>query len=220
MKHLIQTSLVGLLTLSCVLLIIPAGAAAQQSGDNPATLTLKQVKERLKQNKEYIKQARKSAKAKDAQGLDTAVQNYDRNMQGLDTAISHGGIQGTPAQQQDAYNRVQSATQKHIDVLNGLLSKVPSQAVPHIQHAIDVSQKGQQTALSHLSQLHTQQAMGQANRPGFGQAGGMGRSQGMDRPGGMGGVGAGNAPMGGPGMGGGMGHAGGPPAGVGGGHGR
>ncbi len=215
MKHSIQLVLFGSLTLACALLLAPAGAVAQQSGSNPATLTLKQVKQQLKQNKQYINQAKKSAKAGDAQGLDTAIQNYDRSMQGLDTAISHGGIQGTPSQQQDAYNRVQSATQKHIDVLNGLLSKVPSQAVPHIQHAIDVSQTGQQTALSHLSQLHAQQqAMGQANRPGFGQAGGMGRS------GGMGGVGAGNAPMGGPGMGAGMGHAGGPPAGVGGGHGR
>ena len=217
MKYLIQTSLIGLLTLSCALLFTPAGAVAQQAGNDQATLTLVQVRQRLKQNKEYIKQAKKSAKAGDSQGLDTAIQNYDRSMQGLDTAISHGGIQGTPAQQQDAYNRVQSATQKHLKVLNGLLSKVPSQAVPHIQHAIDVSQKGQTTALSHLSQLQTQQALGQANRPGFGQAGGMGRSQGMGRPGNMG---SGAAPMGGPSMGGGMGHAGGPPAGVGGGRGH
>jgi hypothetical protein len=218
MKNFIRTSLVGLLTLSCALLFAPAGAVAQQSGSNSATLTLKQVKQQLKQNKQYIKQAKKSAKAKDPQGLDTAIQNYDRSMQGLDTAISHGGIQGTPAQQQDAYNRVQSATQKHLNVLNGLLDKVPAQAVPHIQHAIDVSRKGQTTALSHLSQLQTEQAMRQANRPGFGQAGAMGRSQGMGRSGGMGGIG--NAPAGGPGMGAGMGAAGGPPAGVGGGRGH
>jgi hypothetical protein len=208
MKQFIQTVLIGLLTFSCALLFTPAGAVAQQAGNDQATLTLKQVKQQLKQNKQYIKQAKKSAKAGDAQGLDTAVQNYDRSMQGLDTAISHGGIQGTPSQQQDAYNRVQSATQKHLNVLNGLLDKVPSQAVPHIQHAIDVSQTGQQTALNHLSQLQAQQAIRQANRPGFGQAGGMG------------GAGAGNTPTGGPGMGAGMGHAGGPPAGVGGGRGH
>lgn len=213
LRRFIQTSLTGLLTFSCALLFAPAGAVAQQSEGNPATLTLQQVKQRLKQNKQYIQQAKKGAKAGDAQGLDTAIQNYDRSMQGLNTAISHGGIQGTPSQQQDAYNRVQSATQKHLKVLNGLLSKVPSQAVPHIQHAIDVSQTGQQTALSHLSQLQAQQAAGQANRPGFGQAGGMGRSDSMGHSGGMGN-------MGGPGMGAGMDHAGGPPAGVGGGHGR
>jgi hypothetical protein len=214
LKRSILTSLIGLLTFSCALLFASARAVAQQASNDQAALTLKQVKEQLKQNKQYLKDARKSAKAGDAQGLDTALNNYNRGMEGLNTALSHGGMQGTPSQQQDAYNRVQSATQKHINVLNGLLSKVPAQAVPHIQHAIDVSQTGQKTALSHLSQLHSQQAMGQANRPGFGQAGGMGRSGGMGEPG------SGTSSMGGPGMGASMGHAGGPPAGVGGGHGR
>lgn len=220
MKHSIQIILVGLLTLSCALLFAPAGAVAQQTDSNPATLTLKQVKEQLKQNKQYIKQAQKSAKAGDTQGLDTAIQNYDRSMKGLNTAINHGGIQGTPSQQQEAYHRVKKATQKHIDVLQGLLDnpKIPEQGKAGINKAITASQTGRQTAVSHLSQLQAQQAIRQANQPGFGQAGGMGRSQGMGRPGGMGGVG--NAPMGSPGMGGGMGHAGGPPAGVGGGHGH
>ena len=218
MKHVIQLSLIGFLTFACAMLFAPAGAVAQDSGSNPATLTLKQVKQQLKQNKQYLNDAKKSAKKGDNQGLNTALENYDHGMEGLNTALSHGGVQGSPSQQQDAYNRVQKATQKHIDVLNGLLSKVPSQAAPHIQHAIDVSRTGQTTALSHLSQLQTQQqAMGQGNRPGFGQAGGMGQSQGMGRAGGMGG---GMSSMGAGGMGAGMGHAGGPPAGVGGGHGR
>lgn len=214
MKRSIQISLISFLTLSCALLFVPAGAVAQQASNDQATLTLKQVKEQLKQNKQDLNQAKKSANAGDAQGLDTALNNYNRGMEGLNTALSHGGIEGTPSQQQDAYNRVQSATQKHIAVLNGLLSKVPAQAVPHIQHAIAVSQNGQNTALSHLSQLQTQRAMGQATRPGFGQAGGMGHSGGIGEPG------SGASSMGGPGMGAGMGRAGGPPAGVGGGHGR
>ena len=217
MKFLIRTSLIGLLTLSCAVLFVPAGAVGQQSASNPAALTLKQVKQRLKQNKQYIKQAKKSAKANDPQGLNTALQNYDRNMQGLNTAISHGGIQGTPSQQQDAYYHVQKATQNHINVLTGLLnnSKIPEQGKAGITKALAASQMGRQTALSHLSQLQAQQqAMGQANRPSFGQAGGMGRSNGMGRGGQTGGFG------GNPGMGAGMGAAGGPPAGVGGGHGR
>ena len=219
MKRLIQASLISVLTFSCALLMAPVGAVAQQSTNDQSTLTLKQVKERLKQNKQYLNQAKKMAKAGDTQGLNTALDNYDRGTAGLNTALSHQDVQGSPSQQQDAYNRVQSATQKHIDVLNGLLSKVPSQAVPHIQHAIDVSQTGQQTALSHLTQLQAQQqAMGQANRPSFGQAGGMGRSSGMGRAGEMGGFG-GNAGMGG-GMGAGAGMGHGAPAGVGGGHGR
>ena len=219
MKHAIQISLIGFLTLACALVFAPAGAVAQQTDSNPAALTLKQVKQRLKQNQKYIKQAKKSAKANDPQGLNTAIDNYNRNMDGLNTALSHGGVQGTPAQQQDAYNRVQNATQKHLKVLDNLIAsgKVTNpKAISAIQNAETASQKGQTTALSHLSQLQTQQAMGQANRPGFGQAGGMGRAGSMGRSGGFGG---GASSMGG-GMGAGMGHAGGPPAGVGGGHGR
>jgi hypothetical protein len=212
MKRSIQFTLIGFLTLSCALLFVPTGAFAQQGTQDQATMTLKQVKERLQQNKQYLNNAKKRAKAGDTAGLETALNNYDRGMEGLNTALAHGGFSGTPSQQEQAYNRVQSATSKHLKVLNGLLSKVPSQAVPHIQHAIDVSQTGQQTALSHLSQIHQQQAMQQANRPDFGQAGGMGRPEGAGRPAGMGG------PGGNPGMGGAMG--GGPPAGVGGGHGR
>jgi hypothetical protein len=216
LKQSIQLSLILFLMFACALIFAPAGAVAQESGNNPATLTLKQVTEQLKQNNQYIKRAKKSAKAGDTQAMNTALDNYNRGMQGLDTAISHGGIQGTPSQQQDAYNRVKNATQKHIHVLQGLLDnpKIPDQGKAGITKALAASQTGQTTALDHLSQLQTQQATGQANRPGFGQAGGMGRSEGM------GGVGAGNAPMGGPGMGASMGHAGGPPAGVGGGHGR
>jgi hypothetical protein len=213
LKRSIQFSLIVFLTFACALLFAPAGAVAQQTGSNPATLTLKQVKEQLKQNKQYLNNAKKSAKAGDAQGMNTALENYNRGMEGLNTALSHGGVQGTPSQQQDAYNRVKKATQKHIDVLNGLLNnpKIPDQGKAGISKALAASQTGQTTALNHLSQLQTQQAMGQANRPGFGQAGGMGRS---------GGFGAGMSSMGGPGMGASMGRAGGPPAGVGGGHGR
>ena len=82
MKHFIRTSLIGLLTLSSALLFAPAGAVAQQTDSNPAALTLKVVKDRLKQNQQYIKQAKKSAKANDPQGLNTAIENYDHSMQG------------------------------------------------------------------------------------------------------------------------------------------
>jgi hypothetical protein len=219
LKRSIGISLIGLFTISCALLFAPVGAVAQQTDSNPAALTLNGVKDRLKKSQKYIKQAKKSAKANDPQGLNTAIENYNRSMDGLNTAISHGGIQGTPAQQQDAYNRVRSATQKHIDVLNGLMNndKIPDAGKAGISKALTASQTGQQTAESHLSQLQSQQSMGQANRPGFGQAGGMGRSDGMGHSGGIGGFGSGASSMGGPGTGASMGRAGGPPAGVGGG---
>jgi len=209
----------GILIVSCVLLAGTANTFGQQASNGQATLTLKQVKQRLNQNKNYLKTAEKRGKAGDAAGLQTALNNYDRGMEGLNTALSQGQIQGSPSQQQDAYNRVQTATQKHLNVLEGLLNnpKIPAQGKAGINKAIAASQKGQQTALSHLSQLQAQQGMGQANRPGSGQSQGMGRSEGMGRPGGAGGFGAANSPMGAP-MGGGMGHPGGGPPMGGGGH--
>ncbi len=210
MRHTRELVILGVLFVSCVLLAGPANTFGQQASNDQATLTLKQVKQRLNQNKNYLKEAKKRGKAGDAAGLQTALNNYDRSMEGLNTALSHGGLQGSPSQQQDAYNRVQTATQKHLNVLQGLLNnpKIPAQGKAGINKAIAASQKGQQTALSHLSQLQAQQAMGRANRPGFGQSQGMGRSEGMGRPGGAGGFGASNSPMGAP-MGGSMGHPGG-----------
>lgn len=215
MQRLCQLTIISMLTVSCALLFVPAGVAAQSGTHSQSTLTLKQVKQRLKQNKQYLKEAKKRAKAGDTAGLNTALNNYDRSMEGLNTAISQGRIQGSPSQQENAYQRVQTATSKHLKELNKLLDKVPSQAAPHIQHAIDVSQTGQQTALSHLSQLRAQQGMEPMNQRGFGQSQGMGRPQGA---GGLGGFGPANHPMGAP-AGGAMGHPGGGPA-MGGGHGH
>ncbi|HZT69743.1 MAG TPA: hypothetical protein VFC10_08350 [Terriglobia bacterium] len=206
MKRLVQLITICLTIAFSALIISPVGLFAQQENDNQGSLTLQQVKERLKQNEQYLKQAQQRGKAGDSAGLETALDNYDRGIEGLNTALSQGRVEGTPSQQESVYNRVQSATSKHLKVLNSLLSKVPAQAVPHIQHAIDVSQKGQQMALSHLSQLHAQQAMAQDNQSGFGRSQGMGRSEGAGRAGGFGEA---NAPVGGP-MSGGFGHAGGP----------
>jgi hypothetical protein len=209
MKRLIQLGIIGMIAAFGALLVAPAAMASRQGTSDQATLTLKKVKQQLKQNKQYLEEAQKRGKAGDAAGMETALTNYDRSMEGLNTALSKGQFQGSPSQQEDAYNRVQTATSKHTQVLQNLLKsgKIPQQAVPHIQHAIDVSQMGQQTALSHLSQLHAQQGMGQANRPDFGQSQGMGRPEGVGQPGGVGGFGADNAPMGGA-----MGHPGGGPA--------
>jgi hypothetical protein len=218
MKRLPEIVIIAMIAAFGTLLVVPAGMASQHATNDQSPLTLKQVRQRLKQNKQYLKEAKNRVKAGDTAGLDTALNNYDRSMQGLNTALSQGQIQGSPSQKKDAYNRVQTATSKHLQVLNGLLTKVPPQAVAHIQHAIDVSKMGQTTALNQLSQLHAQQGLEQGSNSGFGRSQGNGRPEGMGRSGGVGSFGAANPPMGGP-MGGAIGHpAGGPP--MGGGHGR
>ncbi len=218
MKRLMQLGIICMIAAFGALLVAPAGMASQQATNNQSTLTLKQVKQRLKENKQYLKEAEKRGKAGDTTGMETALNNYDRGMQGLTTALNKGQFQGSPSQLENAYNRVATATQKHEAVLSKLMGKVPTQAQSAISNAMKVSEKGHDTATAQLQGLQAQQRMGQANRPGFGQSPGMGRPEGAGQPGGMGGFGPANAPMGGP-MGGAMGHPGGGPA-MGGGHGR
>ncbi len=216
MKRLIQFGIICMIAAFAGLLFTPAGMASQQATNNQSTLTLKQVKQRLKENKQYLKEAEKRGKAGDTTGMETALTNYDRGLQGLNTALSQGKFQGSPSQLEEAYNRVQTATGKHTQVLEKLLKngKIPAQAAPHIKDAIAASQKGYETATTRLQGLQAQQGMGQGNRPDFGQSAGMGRPEGVGQPGGMGGFGGANAPMGGA-----IGHPGGGPP-MGGGHGR
>lgn len=202
MRRLTKLGIIGTLSLFS-LVYLGSGVFAQQTSNDQSTLTLNEVKQRLKENQQYLKDAQKQGKAGDAQGLQTALENYDRNMDGINTALSQGHVSGTPAQQESVYQRVENATSKHTKVLENLLSKVPEQARAHIQHAIDVSQTGHNTALNNLQKLQAQQGMGRGNHPGFGGPEG-GRPEGAGRLGG--GMGEGNV---GGGMGGGMGHAGG-----------
>lgn len=207
----------GSLIVSCILLAGPAQILGQQTQNNQGSLTLKHVKQKLSQYNQYLKQAAKEGKAGDSAGLTTALNNYSRGMQGLNTALSQGHFNGTPSQEEQAYNRVKKATQKHINVLEGLLnnSKIPAQGKAGITKALSASQNGQAMALSHLKTLQTQRSMEQANRPGFSQTGGMGRPEGVGggMSGGAGSMGAGmgHGMGGGMGAGGGMGHAGGGP---------
>ncbi len=52
---------------------------------------------------------------------------------------------------QNAIDRIEQATQKHIEVLTDLLSKVPDQAQSGIQRAIEAAQKGHDKALAALN---------------------------------------------------------------------
>lgn len=224
MKHMVQFCTVSVVFALSALFIGPGSLVARQGKSDQATLTLKKVKKQLSQNNKYIKEAQKRGKAGDTAGLQTALTNYDRSMQGLNTALNHGQFEGSESQHEDAYNRVQKATSKHTKVLEKLLDKVPQQARPHIQHAIEVSKKGHDTALSHLQNLRAQRAQQEAargrNRQRQGWPEGAGRPEGVGRgqQGGFGGPqnGMGQGPMGGPGAGSMGRQGGGPPVGAGG----
>lgn len=52
-----------------------------------------------------------------------------------------------------AYDAVEQGTRKHTEVLTDLLEKVPDEARPAIERALEVSQTGRNTALSNLSAI-------------------------------------------------------------------
>jgi len=178
------------LTLAVAALILsPVFVLAQDQSQ--AGLTLQNVKDQLKQNKTFLDQASKQGKAGDAAGMQTALDNYNRGMDGLNKALSHdGGFSGSVSQREDALARVSNATSKHIKTLQGLLSKVPAQARGAIQNAINVSQKGHDTATANLQASQAQhQSLGGSGRPsGAGMPSGVGggRPSGVGAPAGMG----------------------------------
>jgi hypothetical protein len=176
MKEYTHSKRVHLVLALAALVLSPLAAMGQDQSQNPATLTLQDVKGQLEQNKDYVKQAEKSGKAGDAAGLQTALDNYDRNTDGLNQALNSGHFNGTPEQQQEALSRVADATSKHTKTLTNLLNRVPAQAQPAIQRAIAVSQKGHDTATANLQSFQTQ-------HPNLGQSGSMGQgaSQGAGR---------------------------------------
>lgn len=199
MKSVTRIGLVGLSSALYILSLVPAGFGAQD--DAQRTLTLQEVKDRLKQNTNYLKDAEKRGKAGDAAGVQTALENYDRNMDGINHAMNAGGFQGSEGQREEAYDRVEKATRKHGEVLANLEGKVPEQARSAIQHAMEVSQKGRTTALSNLQQVRTerqqreQAEMRRQNQTGsgYGRDNGMGRPDSMGGPGNSGGAGVGRS---------------------------
>lgn len=97
-----------------------------------------------------------------------------------------------------ALEAVDQGTQRHLDELRGLLDKVPEQAKPAIQRALEVSRTGRETALGRLRAIREGRAVegvgpGAIGRPeGLGPPAGIGRPEtsppgppaGLERPGG------------------------------------
>ncbi|MFQ5956234.1 MAG: DUF5667 domain-containing protein [Candidatus Brocadiales bacterium] len=76
----------------------------------------------------------------------------------------------------EALNAVEGSAQKHTEVLTGLLGKVPEQATPSIERAIEVSKRGRNRALESLNKV--QGGKLPISRP----EGRTGKPEGIDRP--------------------------------------
>lgn len=80
----------------------------------------------------------------------------------------------------NALAAVEQATSTHGTILGGLLGQVPEQARPAIAHALEVSQRGRETALSRLGGL--QQGPGGLGRGPGGPPSGIGGPRGRGGP--------------------------------------
>lgn len=208
---LVRTKGAGLAFALAIVVATPVAMLAQGENEDTATLTLKDVKESLKENKKHLKEAKNRGKAGDAAGMETALGNFERGVEGLDRALDRGRFEGDLYEREEAFNRVENATRKHGEVLADLLEsgKIPEQARAHVEHAMQVSQKGRETALANLQQARAQRRQHEAAGQGLGQSGGFGRPGSAGRPGGIGGApsgvgapgGVGGGPAGTPGAG-------------------
>ena len=165
MRWLIRTKRAGLIL--ALALAVPGALLGQEEGEETASLTLNEFRQRLKENKKYLEEAKKRGNAGDAAGMETALENYERGVEGLDRAL-RGGFEGNVYEREKAFYRVQKATQKYGEVLGNLLEsgKIPEQARPHVEHAMQVSQKGRETALANLQQARAQRRQHEAARLG------------------------------------------------------
>ena len=191
MDNLVHVRKASLVLALAFAIATPGVLLAQGEGEDTGTLTLQGVKDRLKENQKHLNEARERGKAGDAAGMETALQNYERGTEGVNRALDQGRLAGDANDREQAYDRVEKATRKHSQVLTDLLAsgKIPEQARPHVEHALQVSQKGRQTALANLQQARAQRSEHEAaqRRQGMGQPGVSGRPESAGRPGGSGG---------------------------------
>lgn len=125
------------------------------------------------------------------------LKDYEKSLKMSMDEINKAQAQGRDVSK--ALSAVERATTKHTEVLSNLLGRVPEKARPAIQRAIEVSQRGRNTAIDRLERI-------QRGEIPAGKPEGIGRPEkrerpaipgGIDMPGGFGGPGGGR-PGGGP----------------------
>ncbi len=79
------------------------------------------------------------------------VRDYETSINGAMNEINRAQAQGRDVSK--ALSAVERSTTKHTEVLSNLLGKVPEEARPAIQRAIEVSQRGRNTALDRLERI-------------------------------------------------------------------
>ncbi len=104
-----------------------------------------------------------------SENLDPLINEYEENLDKAYNEIMKAQALGRDTT--SSLNIINKATSKHLVVLNRVLAKVPEQAKNAIRHAIEVSQRGHQKALQHLSKSKkNKNTMSKNSGPGKGKA--------------------------------------------------
>lgn len=85
------------------------------------------------------------------ESVNILLKDYEKAINEAMNEINKAQNQGKDVKK--AYEEVEKATQKHIEILTDLLNKVPEEAKPAIIHALEVSKHGRIQALNALSKL-------------------------------------------------------------------
>jgi hypothetical protein len=142
--------------------------SAQDSEEFDEPLSKKEAEQTLKLADEALANAERAQRRGDTSGMERALENYSRHINKLERTIHGGNVR------QDDHEDVAvmffHATDKHTDVLDGLLSgdKVPDEGKAGITKALAASMKGHTTAFANvhkerqeeLAQRHEQHGPG------------------------------------------------------------
>ncbi len=195
MNKLLLISMFLILTL-----FYPGGAFAQdnlgaseEKGIGASDDPIDKARHYVQSAEDKIDQIKPKMNQGNTQGLDTLTAQHEQDIKEAKNNIDKAKALGKDTTSIE--QTVEEATAKHIEVLKGVLGKVPDQAKDAIRYAIEVSQKGQQKALENLQkQKGGSEKVGRPEGMGNSQETG---SQGVGQPRGVGGSRMGVSHMGG-----------------------
>ncbi len=213
MKKLMKTILMGILVAGlATALAFSQGTVTLQAQEGLTTAELQALNSEgnpKKRANNAIQLADKKAEEVSEAALRGDSAAAENAGKGYETALNHAWNSIHQGEQQgaaltDTIGKVSEVTSKHQSTLADVFERVPEQAKPHIEQAMEVSSKGHARALEalasaaapHNNPLHGQQRVSR----GSGEEGqGAGRAPAGIGAGGFGSVGAGARSVGGPG---------------------
>jgi hypothetical protein len=127
-----------------VLLVLAVGFASLATAASDRELTEKQANEYLKASDKALQKVEKAQQKGRLEEVKRSAEEYVRNLGRINEALARGTVRESEAL--DVASRVDEATLKHIAVLERVLGKVPEQARPALERALQQSRTGNKVA--------------------------------------------------------------------------